>query len=146
MAGKDGPGSLHSRPTYYGILTALWCGVPALILFSFWLIFEPTIISNVVISGLPEEIQNLPDDRLHLVINDIKNLVSGNIVSGEIAPWIQSGAEHFKNLQAVSKAALAVVVLSLAIGCALLAWSKISPAMRARNHVELFFKYFLIKN
>ncbi|MGD8272244.1 MAG: phosphate ABC transporter permease family protein, partial [Desulfobacterales bacterium] len=22
---------LHSRPTYYGALTALWCGIPALL-------------------------------------------------------------------------------------------------------------------
>ncbi|MEN8232663.1 MAG: phosphate ABC transporter permease subunit PstC [Thermodesulfobacteriota bacterium] len=141
---KNGPKILHSRPVYYGILTALWCGIPALFLFSIWLIFEPAIITNLVISDLPEEIQNLPKDSLDLVINDIKNLVTGNIVSGKIAPWVQSGAEHFKNLQVISKAALSVVVLSLAILCALIAWRKISPTLRARNHVELFFKYFLI--
>ena len=28
---------LHSRPTYYGALTAIWCGIPALLLFGFWL-------------------------------------------------------------------------------------------------------------
>ena len=26
---------LHSRPTYYGALTAIWCGIPALVLFGF---------------------------------------------------------------------------------------------------------------
>ena len=24
---------LHSRPTYYGALTAIWCGIPALLIF-----------------------------------------------------------------------------------------------------------------
>ena len=35
---------LHSRPTYYGALTALWCGIPALLLFGIWLAFEDKII------------------------------------------------------------------------------------------------------
>ena len=38
-------------------------------------------------------IQALPDGRLGLVVNDIRNLVSGNIVSGEVTPQIQAAAE-----------------------------------------------------
>ena len=83
---------LHSRPTYYGALTALWCGIPALILFSCWLAFEPNIILNLVVAELPENLRSLPPDRLNLVVNDIQNLVSGNIVSGEINPTMQAAA------------------------------------------------------
>jgi phosphate transport system permease protein len=38
---------LHSRPTYYGALAALWCAIPALVVFSFWHIFESTVIPRV---------------------------------------------------------------------------------------------------
>lgn len=136
--------SLHSRPIYYGMFTALWCGVPALIIYLIWLFFEPAIISKLVIGSLPEEIQTLPDDRIRLILNDIKNLMSGNIVSGEITPWVKSGADYYRNLKGISNLALTVLVLSLAIGSGLFVWSRISPSMRARNHVELFIKYFLI--
>ena len=61
---------LHSRPTYYGLLTALWCAIPALLIFTAWQAFEPSIISNIIVSDLPEEIRTLPESRLNLVIND----------------------------------------------------------------------------
>jgi hypothetical protein len=43
--------------------------------------FRTIIITGLVVSGLPDEIQALPDGRLNLMVNDIRNLVSGNIVS-----------------------------------------------------------------
>ena len=51
---------LHSRPTYYGALTAIWCGIPALLIFGFWLAFESNIITQLVVADLPENIRNLP--------------------------------------------------------------------------------------
>src|SRR6056297_2859318 len=75
---------LHSRPTYYGALAALWCALPALTVFSFWRFFESSVVTQMVIAGLPPDIQNLPADRLSLIINDIRNIVSANIVPQEI--------------------------------------------------------------
>lgn len=133
---SGGVRSLHSRPAYYGLLTALWCAIPALLIFSAWQIFEPAIISKVIVSDLPSEFRALPESRLNLVLNDIKNLVNGNIVSGEIQPEIQNAAEHYRNLQNTSNAALSVVILSLAVIGILLTWHKIKPTLRARNLVE----------
>ena len=141
---ETGIQSLHSRPSYYGALTALWCGIPSLLLFGAWLIFENTIITNLVIADLPEEIRTLTPDRLSLVVNDIKNLVSGNIVSGEINPIMRVAAERYRNLQATSNAALAVAALSLAILATLAASRKISPKLRARNQVEMVIKVILV--
>ena len=111
---------LHSRPTYYGALTALWCSLPVLIIFGFWQAFETNIITSMVVSELPKEIQTLPADRLNLVVNDIKNLVSGNITSGEISPAIKAAADRYRSLNATGHAALSVIALSLCILCALL--------------------------
>ena len=135
---------LHSRPTYYGTLTAIWCGIPALILFGFWLAFESSIVTQLVVSDLPEKIRNLPAARLNLVVNDIKNLVSGNIVSGEIDPTMQAAADHYRNLKATSNAALAVISISVAIIGLLIVRAKIKPELRARNIVEQVVKYILI--
>ena len=143
---KTSPGikSLHSRPVYYGVLTALWCGLPALIVFAAWQICEPLIITKIIVTQLPNEIQMLPESRLNLVLNDIKNMVGGNIVSGEIKPEIEAAANHYRNLQATANAALAVVIFSFAIIGALIARQKITPFLRARNNVEKVFTFFLI--
>jgi phosphate transport system permease protein len=136
--------NLHSRPTYYGAMTAIWCGIPALLLFGFWLAFESSIITQLVIADLPKEIRNLPDARLNLVVNDIKNLVSGNIVSGQVDPSMQAAADHYRSLKATSSAALAVIAIVVAILGLMLVRSRIKPDMRARNIVERVIKVILI--
>jgi phosphate transport system permease protein len=135
---------LHSRPTYYGLLTALWCGIPTLILFSFWLAFESSIITRLVVADLPKAMRNLPQARLNLIVNDIRNLVSGNIVSAKANAVIQAAADHYRNLQTTSEAALAVVAVSMAIVGLLIVRAKITPTLRARNVVEAVIKYILI--
>ena len=135
---------LHSRPTYYGSLTALWCGIHALLLFGFWLAFESTIITNLVVADLPEAMRNLPAADLNLQVNSIRNLVSGNIVVGPDNPHRQAAAVRYRNLQATSNAALAVVAVSIAIFALVMVRAKISPSLRARNAVEQIIKYILI--
>ncbi len=142
--GAGGVKHLHSLPGYYGMLTALWCGVPALLLVGLWVVFEPTIITQLVVDRLPAEIVSLPPDRLGLVVNDIRNLVSGNIISGEVEPYMREAADHYLYLKGISSAALTVVGLSIAIAGAGFTLKFISPDLRARNRVELIIKFFLI--
>jgi phosphate transport system permease protein len=135
---------LHSLPSYYGFFTALWCGLPALIVFVFWITFQPTIITHLVVAGMPPEIQGLPEAQLNLAINDLKNVVSGNIVSSNPNPAMLAAAEHYKNLQTISSAALWVTVLALAIGGIAYARRSIAPTLRARNKVEMTIMVFFI--
>jgi len=60
--GQEHVRKLHSRPPYYGAMTALWCGIPALIIFFIWQAFEADIITNLVLTGLPDTKRNLPAD------------------------------------------------------------------------------------
>ncbi len=136
--------NLHSRPVYYGSLTALWCGIPALLLFATWLAFESTIITHLVVADLPETMRNQPAAVLNLNVNKIRNLVSGNIVSGDTPQALLSAAEHYRSLKATSNAALAVVVISMAIVGLVFVRAKITPTLRARNVVEQVIKVILI--
>ena len=43
--------SLHSLPSYYGYFTALWTGLPSLILFLVWIIAEPALTSYLTAHG-----------------------------------------------------------------------------------------------
>ncbi len=139
-----GIAKLHSRPNYYGAMTALWCGLPALVLFGLWLALESVLITRLVIVDLPPEIRNLPPNRLALVVNDIRNLVEGNIVAAPIDPAMRAAAEHYHSLQVTSHAALVVVLLSVAIAVLLLVRARITPSLRARNQVERIIQALLV--
>ncbi|HKL81195.1 MAG TPA: phosphate ABC transporter permease subunit PstC [Desulfobacter sp.] len=141
---QGGPRALHSRPIYYGTLTAIWCAVPALIVFSFWHFFQSTIIMDLVIADLPDQIRFLPEDRLNLVINDIKNVVAGNIVAGNISPAIQAAADHYKNFEKTAQVALSVIITAMAIIAIAGVYLKITPTLRARNYVEKVIEGLLI--
>jgi phosphate transport system permease protein len=135
---------MHSRPVYYGLLTALWCAIPALIIFAAWTIFESTIITHLVVSDLPEEIRSLPPDRLNLVINDIRNLVSGNVVAAVVDQNMQAAANHYRHLQSISNAALAVAALAVCMIATIILRARISGRLRARNQVERIIRLILI--
>ena len=126
---QGGIRSLHSLPSYYGFLTALWCGLPALALFAFWQAFETTIITDLVVSELPTDVRELPKDELGLVINDIQNMVSGNIVSSDMNASMLAAVERYKNLETISSASLSVIAISLALLGMAFGWRLISPEL-----------------
>ena len=145
LAGRAGGlRNLHSLPTYYGFYTALWCGLPALAVLGVWGMFQSTIVTELLVQDLPAELRELPPDRLGLVINDIRNLVTGSAVSHEVTPQIQAAAEHLRELRSTAYAALTVIVLALGIGGGTIAWRQVSPRLRARNRVEAIVVALLV--
>jgi phosphate transport system permease protein len=142
--GPDHVRHLHSRPPYYGALTALWCGLPALAVYAFWQAFESNVITYLVVAGLPDEIRDLSADQLNLMVNDIRNLVGGNIVSAQLSPVIQSAADHYHQLQQTSHMALTVVAVCVGILGLAVVHRKIATGMRARNHVERMILWMLV--
>ena len=135
---------LNSLPNYYGYYAALWCGIPALIIFTFWQFSESAIITNLVIAGLPEDVTSFSKQQLNLVINEIRNIISGNIVAGTIRPEIAAAADRYRELQTISNIALFVVMMALGLTGATYALSRVDPQHRARNKVENTILVFLI--
>lgn len=145
LVGNSGQVSLlHSLPSHYGLYTAIWCGLPALLVLFLWISLQSGVIRDLVVSGLPETIRSLPPARLGLVVNDIQNLVQGNIVSGQVSPAIEAAAEHYTRLQQTGQAASFVVVLCIALAGLSLGWRFISPSLRARNRVETVLRWLLV--
>ena len=136
VGGRQGAPKLHSLPSYYGFHAALWSALPALLVLGIWIIGQDSIVTRLVIADLPEEMRALPASELGLVVNNIKKLSTGNIVSGAVTPEIQAAADHYSSLRNISRAAMAVVVLAAGIIGGGLAWKTVSPKMRARNRVE----------
>ncbi len=137
-------GRFHSLPGYYGAYVALWCALPLLVIVAAWFFLEPAFLRAEVLQSLPEDLRSLPADRLSLVFNDIRNLVSGAFSSPEPDPVLTAAAERYVALQSASRNVLAVALLGL--GAVALAFSlrQIKPSFPARNRVERVIEYLLI--
>src|ERR1700754_4973070 len=81
VGGRRGVRNLHSLPSHYGLMTALWCALPAFAVVGVWLVFQDAIIVSLVTQHLPEGVRNLPPNDLSLVLNDVHNVVAGNVPS-----------------------------------------------------------------
>ena len=83
---------LHSRYSYYGITVALWCAIPARVVFILYLFFEPVIADAILASYLPPSVSTDPSAaaaglaRMHAI-------ASGFAGSGEVSTWQLEGAK-----------------------------------------------------
>jgi phosphate transport system permease protein len=96
------------------------------------------------LSALPIEIQSLPAEQLSLVINDIRNIADGIIVSEQPEEFLLSAAAHFNQLKATGFLALAAVIMSACGGGLALSMRYIGPDMRARIKVERTIRGLMI--
>jgi phosphate transport system permease protein len=140
VAAVGGPtciNNLHSLPGYYGLYTALWAGIPAILILALWSGFQDHLVVSLVKAELPASLtEGLSEGRLGLLVNDVKNLATGNIVSTDPSPEIQAAAAHYLQLRRIAGFALWGLVFALAGGGLALALKRIGPQLRARNGVE----------
>jgi phosphate transport system permease protein len=112
--------------------------------FALWMVLEPAYLRAEVLASLPPELASMPADQLGLVYNDIRNLVEGNIVSGQPDATLLAAADVYREVQAQSRRLLSIGLLVLAVGGFVYAWRRIEPAFRARNRVETVVEYVLV--
>ncbi len=138
------PSRLHSLPSYHGLYVAVWCGIPSMIVVVAWLILEPQVAQWMLMANLPPETKSLDADQLALLIGDIKNLATGNIVSREIDPALQAAADGYANARQIGGGAM--IVASLAIAMLGLYYGRrlVSLDLRARNQVESVINVIMI--
>ncbi len=136
--------TLHSLPSYHGLYIVVWAGVPALILFLVWIAAQNAVIEWLVRAALPEQLRGLSPDRMSLLMSDIRNIATGNIVRAQPDPAVAAAAEHYRSLVALSRwILLAAVLLVVSLGT-FIAFRRINPSLRARNAVERVVRWFLI--
>lgn len=143
VANRSGK-KLHSLPTHYGVLVALWCGVPALAVLLAFSIFEGSLIRGLVVAGLPEQIQLLPSEQLNIIFNRIVSLATGFGVAGTPEQFEVEAAARMARLQNIIFLASIAMMAAVAIGGLNLALRRVSPTLRARNQVERFVVWVLV--
>ena len=145
LAGGPGKGMrLHSLPGYYGYYVAVWCALPALALMLLWVAFEPQVLVSLVVNQLPQQYRELPAGELNLLVNNIRNLAAGDVVSVDVDATLRDAADLLNRYAADSRRMLAALALSAAVLGGLVAWRRIEPEFRARNRVENVIRWFLI--
>ncbi|MGP1394098.1 MAG: phosphate ABC transporter permease subunit PstC [Inquilinaceae bacterium] len=139
------PGRLHSVPGYHGLLVALWAGLPALIVLLIWISTQSVIIDGLILRDLPAAMtEGRSDAEIRLLLVDIRNLATGNIVSRDADAALIDAAARYNRLHGLGGWALVAIALSLAAGGLFLARGKIAADLRARNRVERVVTGFLI--
>lgn len=140
---KRGGNDLHSLPSYYGYLVAIWCGIPALIILLVWSLFSDSIITQMTLAHLPAELHNQSSDQVSLISNQIRNLVA-NGVETITDPAMKVAAEEYSRLKGISNMAKTLLVLVIAVVGLLLGLRLVKPVTRARNQVEHVIQYIMI--
>jgi phosphate transport system permease protein len=142
--GTTGGKRMNSLPSYYGAHMALWFILPAGIMFGLWSALQGSIVEGMVLSGLPAEVQALPDNELGLIMNDIRNLATGNITSGTPTPEITTAAERYASLSSMMTWMMYIVCVALGAAGTYFSFTRIRPDFRARNAVESIVMKILI--
>jgi len=131
---------LTALPQFYGYYLAIWCAIPAFIIYSLWAIFEPTIVKLLILSDYTN--QGYLDDELNLIYEKTKALSRGQF-TGEVTSFIQTSSEKYLNLRSIAQSSKVVIVLCIIIASVAYAYKRISLNNRTREPVEKFFNAVL---
>lgn len=127
------PIQLHSLPSYYGYMVALWTLLPALAVFACWSLVEANVIAQLVLAQLPA-LQALGAAELSLVINEITLLADTQTTldgstNAQAAQMMFAYAQISFILKALSSAAFGILGFGWSYG-------RMTPSTQARNRVE----------
>lgn len=136
--------NLQSLPTYYGLQTALWCGLPSLAILGIWCLLDKPLINSLVMSGINDPSLVADHAEYNLTLNRIYNVAAGALAADGQNPEIRAAAERLKNFQTAGRWAVTGVLSALmALGLAW-GWRRITVRGRARSFVENIFKLLLL--
>lgn len=137
-------GRMNSRPGYYGLLVALWCGLPAFVVFALWSWLEPSLIRAVLVNELPAELGVLSAQEIQVVMRRVTAIVAGMTVEGGAAPHELVAVERMQHLQGMGQMAKLAVMAALALAGIVYGWRQIEPKLKARNQVERVVQAVLV--
>ena len=135
--------SLHSRPPYHGLQAAIAAVVPAVLLVIVWSVAAPAIEDRIVLSESSEALAGASNIERDTFLRDARTLAAGSVF-GAPTPEREAAAETYRRLWLGSNILLGIGVGLLAVGGFVWAMRTITPARRARQHVERFILAVLI--
>ncbi|MDG1996811.1 MAG: phosphate ABC transporter permease subunit PstC [Emcibacteraceae bacterium] len=131
---------LHSLPVHYGCYTGITSFIPGFIILGIWIVFEQSIIDNMLLSHLGESATNLaPFEQINL-LNTIKDYF--NTENNDAALLT-----HAKYYILISKKIAWIFFLSAIAASSLSGfWTfkNIKPTFNSRNNIEKIIRFTLM--
>ena len=127
---------LKALPAYYGYYLSLWCGLPALIIFGCWSLFEPAIIKVLILNNFPQIVSK------DLFYEQTLSFFNGNF-SGEITNEIKAASIKYSSINIIAQNSKVVIIAAALIGSLTFAYRKIQNNNKARDDVEIILKVLL---
>ena len=127
---------LKALPAYYGYYLSLWCGLPALIIFGCWSLFEPAIIKVLILNNFPQIVSK------DLFYEQTLSFFNGNF-SGEITNEIKAASIKYSSINIIAQNSKIVIIAAALIGSLTFAYRKIQNNNKARDDVEIILKVLL---
>ena len=127
---------LKALPAYYGYYLSLWCGLPALIIFGCWSLFEPTIIKILLLNNFP-----LIESK-DLFYEQTLSFFNGNF-SGEITSEIKAASIQYASIENIAQNSKILIITTALVGSLTFAYKKIKQNNKARDDVEIILKILL---
>ena len=127
---------LKALPAYYGYYLSLWCGLPALIIFGCWSLFEPTIIKILILNNFP-----LIESK-DLFYEQTLSFFNGNF-SGEITSEIKAASIQYASIENIAQNSKILIITAALVGSLTFAYKKIIQNNKARDDVEIILKILL---
>ncbi|MDO6559568.1 phosphate ABC transporter permease subunit PstC [Paraglaciecola chathamensis] len=138
--------ALHSLPYYYGMLSALWCALPCLLIVFAWTVLDDYAVHAAIVNLLPESVQALPASEIDLMVNTVINLAlyPNALLSSSTPDYLIQAGHDYLRWQQLSQLSLTVVVLISLFLAFSFCWVRIKPKVKARQQVERMFQWALL--
>lgn len=136
VGGGRGLRNLHSLPRYHGLLIALWCLLPCILIVAVWAGAQDALLTALVRRALPVDQVPTGSAQFGLFMNDVHNLISGSVSMESASEPARFAAAEYLRLKQLYSRALGGTVFILALLALLLVRGRITPELRARNAVE----------
>ncbi len=134
---------LHSLPRHYGYMAAAWAAIPAIVVLILAMSFEERWLAGMVAEQLPPEARELPADKFGLYYNQVLGYAQGMVGAEQLDATQVAAGDYYRRLADRFASAKAALAFLAALVGAIFAIRHISPAVRARNHVEGIIRWVL---
>jgi phosphate transport system permease protein len=133
----------NSRPSQHGWYVALWTALPALIFLAIWANVMPGLVTNAVLAT--PAAQSLPSDGFarSSILGEAQTIANGGAQTA-FNPASQALIQPYRDATTRFGAIGAILAAILAFAGGAYAFSRVSPAFRARHRIERLVMFSLL--
>lgn len=136
--------NMASLPQQFGLLTAIFCGLPALIFLCIWNMSESTVIESLLLKTLPIDVQSLNKVELSLYLNDIYILAKETITPAMLVDVKSHAALKLQELNAQAEFFRTALIITCSLASVILIIRRFQNDFPARRVTESIIEFVFL--